>query len=172
MMRMNFNRQIPLVVLAAALLVGCASYESPIPPGYTGPTVDIIDDGMYEGSWKAQLFYVQSIDGKAVESSRILTGRATAGGGPAVTLRYAINKVPVKPIKLRLVGTHVTGMPIHEVASRMAGTFFSVEGDVTFTPVEGSTYLVTGKLDKDSSAVWIAEVKTRQPASDVVTQRK
>jgi hypothetical protein len=39
----------------------------------------------------------------------------------------------------------------------MAGTSYYVDGDVTFTPVAGATYIVKGSLGPDYSAVWIED---------------
>jgi hypothetical protein len=70
------------------------------------------------------------------------------------------------PTKVKLVGTHQTAAPIHEMASRMAGSFFSVEGVVDFKPVEGRKYIVTGELKKDRSCVWIQEDGVSQPTTE------
>ena len=69
---------------------------------------------------------------------------------------------------MKLIGTHQTAAPIHEIASRMAGTFFSVEGVVDFNPVEGRGYEITGDLKKDKSCVWIADVESKQPVTEQV----
>lgn len=69
-------------------------------------------------------------------------------------------------MRVKLVGTHKTAAPIHEIAGRLAGTFFSVEGIVEFKPVEDNRYIVTGELTKERSCVWIAEETTKAPSSD------
>ncbi len=75
---------------------------------------------------------------------------------------------PVRPMRLKLVGTHQTGAPIHEMASKMAGTFFSVDGYVEFKPVEGTTYQVTGELKKERSCVWIVDAATKNAVTEKV----
>ena len=70
-------------------------------------------------------------------------------------------------MKLRLVGTHVTAAPIHEFASRAIGAFFTVEGEVEFSPLVGKAYVVNGELTKEQTSVWIEEVETK----DVVTKK-
>ena len=161
-----------LIALVCALVSGCATSEPPVPAGYTGPTATIGEHGFAEDRMKGQLFYIESIDGKPVESSLQATRRATAGQGMSLSIRSVDHTVPIKPLRLKLVGTHITGAPIHEIASRAAGTFFRVEGEVTFTPEEGGSYFVTGKLQKEGSAVWIADVKTEQRVSELVTEVK
>ena len=160
------------ILATLALLValsGCATYEPPVPVGYTGPTASIGEHGISEDSSKAKLFYVEAIDGKPVRSSLIATRRATAGRGFSLAMDYVVHTVPARPLRLKLVGTHVTGAPIHEIASRAAGTFFSVEGELTFTPEPDGEYFITGKLQKEGSAVWVADARTEKPVSTVIS---
>jgi hypothetical protein len=156
----------------AMLLLGCATFEKPLPQNYTGPKAEIRDDGDYEGKEKGRLFYVDAVDGKSVESGLVLTRRATQGRGFQVLLQFARHDVAARPLRLKLVGTHVTGAPIHELASRAAGTFFSVEGEVTFTPKPDTQYIVLGKLSKEETSVWIADLDTKERVSEVVKKAK
>jgi hypothetical protein len=153
----------PLKILfAIALLVvlaSCASYK-PVPEGYTGPVATLQDGWNYEGNTKAVLYYVDMIDGNRVESGLTTTRRASYGTGFSVNPRGHRREVPVRKMKLRLVASHVVGAPIHELASRAAGTFFSVEGDIEFTPEAGVTYLVKGELKKNGSSVWLVDSAT------------
>lgn len=89
-----------------------------------------------------------------------------------MSLQSEMRRVPVAPLKLKLVASHVTAAPIHEIASRAAGTFFFVEGELSFTPAEGGNYVVKGELKKDGSSVWLADAKTLEPVTDVVSQKK
>ncbi len=159
--------------LALVLVAGCATtYEPTVPVGYAGPTARIADQGFRESSGKADLFYIEAIDGKQVANSLQATRRATAGHGFSVSLAVVEHTVPIKPLALKLVGTHITGAPIQEIASRAAGTFLQVEGVITFTPVEGGLYFVTGRLEKGNSAVWIVDAKTEQRISEEVKETK
>jgi hypothetical protein len=63
---------------------------------------------------------------------------------------------------LKIVATHVTSAPIHEIASRAGGTFFSVEGEVTLARIGGHQYFVNGKSQKEGSSVWIADAGGEQ----------
>jgi hypothetical protein len=118
------------------------------------------------------VFYVESIDGRPIRSALIATRGASRDKGFALSLQSEMRRVPVAPLKLKLVGTHVTAAPIHEIASRAAGTFFSVEGEVSFTPVEGGDYVVKGELKKEGSSVWLADAKTQEPVTAPVVQQK
>ena len=119
-----------------------------------------MDGGFAEDGTKAQLFVVQEVDGRTIDSSIFATRRASEGRGFSLLPRLIVRSVPVKPMKLKLIGTHQTAAPIHELASRAAGTFFSVEGVVDFTPLEGRKYLVNGELNKGGSSVWIEDEST------------
>lgn len=146
---------------------GCATYK-PVPEGYTGPTATIVDTGFAEGGAKAQMFVVLEVDGNRILNSLAETASASYGRGFALIPRFVSRQVPVKPMKLTLRATHVTGAPIHAIFSQAAGTFFSVEGTVDFTPAPEGRYVVRGELKKDESAVWIADAATNEPVTQKV----
>jgi hypothetical protein len=148
------------VIALALVLSACASYR-PVPEGYSGPVAVIRDSAQTESVAKGQLFYVQSIDGNAIHNARNATRQSSANTGFIVNARDSERRVPIRAMKLRLIATHVTGAPIHELASRAAGTFFSVEGDVEFTPKAGATYVVRGELKKGASSVWIEDATSQ-----------
>ena len=52
----------------------------------------------------------------------------------------------------------------------MAGTFYSVEGVVNFTPRPDGKYIVKGELGKAKSSVWIEDVDTGKPVTLIVTK--
>jgi hypothetical protein len=47
----------------------------------------------------------------------------------------------------------------------MAGTFWSVEAELDFTPEADKVYVVKGKLEKDASTVWIEDAVSGQPVT-------
>jgi hypothetical protein len=150
-------------LLLSFLLAGCATVAPSIPDSYTGPRATLQDTGTSEDGSKARVFAALELDGQAVQNSLRETRMASQGRGFSLSPRYTTREIPARPVKLKLIGTHVTAAPIHEIASRTAGTFFSVEGDVTFTPEAGRTYFVTGELAKDRSCVWIEDRSTNSP---------
>ena len=161
-----------LSLLAAFALTGCASLHEPVPPGYTGPTAQVADSGKYEDGSKAQFFVVQEVDGKTINSSIYESRRASQGRGFSLSARYISRALPAVPMKVKLLGTHQTAAPIHEIASRAAGTFFSVEGIVDFSPAAGGKYIVKGELKKEGSSVWIEDVATNQPVTEVIRSKQ
>ena len=157
-----------LLVTAAIALVGCATVSEPVPAEYKGPVVQLSDTGASESGSKARFFAALEIDGNAVRNSLRETRSASHGQGFSLTAKYTTRNVPVRPMKVKLIGSHQTAAPIHEMASRMAGTFFSVEGIVDFKPVEGKRYEITGELKKERSCVWIADAETKAEATEKV----
>ena len=158
-----------LYVLSAAVIAGCAT--QPQAPEIQGPSASISDHGFPEDGFKAHLFYVRAFDGEPVRSSAQASRAAGYGGGFRTSLRYVEHRVPIKPLRVALVGTHVTGAPIHELALRASGEFLRVEGEVTFTPVEGGEYFVKGELQKSGSYVCIADARTEQCVTQQVTNK-
>lgn len=151
----------------AVVLSGCASYE-PVPKEYTGPTATVRDTGFSEDGTKAQMFAVTEIDGNRVMNAFWASAIASHGRGASLTTVFTERKVKAAPMKITLRASHATGAPIHALASQMAGTFFSVEGVVEFTPQAGNVYVVKGELKKEKSSVWIEDTATGRPATTVV----
>jgi len=162
------KKLIPALVVST-ILGGCATQKPYLPTDYAGPTASISDHGINESGSKGQLFYVKAIDGQAVSSGLEMTRRASSGHGLSLALSYSEHAIPIRPLRVQIVATHVTGAPIHEIASRAAGTFFSVEGEVTLTPLAGHQYFVNGKLSKEGTSVWIADAAAEDvPVTSVV----
>ena len=155
----------PFLALTLASLAGCASFQNPIPAGYQGPVVLLADTGKQEDGSKGQFFAAVEIDGRPIENALSDTLAASHGMGFALMSQYTKREVPVIPMKVKLIGTHQTAAPIQEIASRVAGTFFRVEGIVEFLPQEGKKYAVTGQLTKERSCVWIQESGAQEPAT-------
>jgi hypothetical protein len=150
-------------------LAGCATYQ-PVPQGYTGPTASVRDSGFSEDGTKAQMFALMEIDGNRLSNAFVASAIASRGRGASLTTVYSERSVQVRPMQVMLRGSHATGAPIHAMASQMAGTFFSVEGAVTFTPTANGKYVVKGELKKEKSSVWIEDAETGQAVTEKVTK--
>jgi hypothetical protein len=162
-----FRHLFSLALLAA--LVGCAGYQH-VPKDYTGPTAVIRDFSITEDRTKAQIFAVTTIDGNRVGNAFSASRAASQGTGSALNTVFFERQVKAgMPVKVTLLGSHATGAPIHEIASKMAGTFFSVEGVVEFTPQPGGEYIVRGELKKERSSVWIEDIATRKTVASVTS---
>jgi hypothetical protein len=156
--------------LLFVVLSGCASYK-PVPDGYTGPVATVSDSGFAEDGSKAQLFVLSEVDGNRIDTSIGASAGASHGRGFALTASIIERQVPAKPMKVALRATHTTAAPIHAIASQMAGTFFSVDGVVDFSPQPNGKYVVKGELKKDASSVWIEDANTQQPVTEKIVKK-
>jgi len=157
-------------LIAATALAGCATYN-PIPEGYTGPIATITDSGHAEDGSKAQLFALTDIDGNHIMNSFWASANASEGRGFSLTVVISERKIPAKPMKATLKASHTTAAPIHAIASKMAGTFFSVEGTADFEPKPNGKYVVKGELSKGGSSVWIEDLDTGQIVSQKIEEK-
>jgi len=155
----------------AATISGCSTYK-PLPENYTGPTANVEDSGFTEGSTKAQIFALVEIDGHSITDSFQATRRASASQGATISLFIIDRNIKSTPTKVKIRGSHATGMPIHEFASRAAGTFFEVEGVVDFDPAPNAKYRVTGSLSKSTSSVWIEELETHKAVTEKISSTR
>jgi hypothetical protein len=159
------------LLILTLTLAGCAAYN-PVPKDYTGPLASIADSGWPEDFSKAQIFAAVEIDGHFIEDSFELSRRASHGQGPVLRLMLASRQIPAQPLKVRIRGSHATGMPIHEFASRALGTFFEVEGVVEFRPQPNGSYRVAGSLAKEGSRVWIEDAATSLPVTEKIADKQ
>jgi hypothetical protein len=157
-----------VIALVAVLASGCATPGKPIADDFTGPRATLADDGFAEDQSKGQLFYVEAIDGKAIDNARRATAEATRNRGFDLRIKLVSREVPARPMKVKLVATHKTAAPIDELTGRVARTHFSVEGVVDFTPSEGRRYVVNGELDPEGSSVWIEDAESHEVATEKV----
>jgi hypothetical protein len=157
-------------LLLASMLAACATVSSPVPEGYRGPVVQLSDTGHRESGGKGAFFAAVAVNDKDIDNAIWQSRRASQNHGFALTMRYQTRDLPVAPMKIRITGTHQTAAPIHELAARAAGTFYSVEGVVNFEPVEGRSYVVTGELKKAGSCAWIADAQSMAPVTDKVCE--
>lgn len=165
-MKFLLSTAVLICTLAAS---GCATYE-PVSKDYTGPTATLKDTGMSEGGSKAQMFAATNIDGNRVMNAFWASAIVSNGKGNNLTTVLPERKVKAAPMKVTLKGSHATGAPIAAIASQIAGTFFSVEGVVDFTPEPDGNYAVRGELKKEKSSVWIEDIETGKPVSAIVSQ--
>lgn len=168
---MNRTLKMTGCLLVALTLHGCATYK-PVPEGYAGPVAVVADSGTPGDGKKSVIFAMMDVDGQGIDNSFRASAGASYGRGFALTTQFIGRPVPAnKTMKVRLKGSHITGAPIHAIASQIAGTFFSVEGVVDFTPVSGGNYIVKGELKKDASSVWIEDRATGLPVTEKIVEK-
>ena len=161
----------PIAALFSASICasGCATFQ-PVPKDYTGPTAVLADSGIAEDGSKAQLFAAVEIDGNGIRNAFRASAEASQGRGNSLTPIFSDRKVKASPMKVTLRCSHATGAPIAAIASQMAGTFFSVEGVVDFSPSPDAVYIVKGELKKERSTCWIEDQATGKAVTTVVAK--
>lgn len=157
-------------LLVALALHGCATYK-PVPEGYTGPVATVADSGIPGDGSKSQIFGLVEVDGKAIDTSFSASGPERSLWRSTLATRFISRSVPATPMKVKLVGSHITLAPIQAIASQMAGTFFSVSGTVDFRPVPGGNYIVKGELKKGASSIWIEDRATGLPVTERIVEK-
>jgi hypothetical protein len=160
-----------LVSIFVVFLSGCATYV-PVSADYKGATAYISDSSAIESSTRIKLFFVLAVEGKEIHNSSGATKSANFGRGFSIVPSSAGRYVEARPQKLTLKATHAMGAPIHEFAAIAAGTFYSVQGAIGFTPKSGGKYVVKGELTKESSSVWIEDVASGEVVSENVISSK
>ena len=158
-----------LALSSVFLISGCATYQ-PVPKEYTGPTATLRDSGFSEDNTKAQMFAATQVDGHQIMNAFWASELESRGRGASLTTSFPERKVKASPMKVTLEASHATGAPIAAIASQMAGTFFSVRGVVDFSPKPDGKYIVKGDLKKEKSSVWIEDVETGRPVTEVVSK--
>jgi hypothetical protein len=141
----------PILALAA-----CATPNTTLPPGFTGPSAVISDSSYVYSSHKADFFFVEVIDGTKIYNAKERTERVNFGKGLAQEAQAHARPIEAKSSVFHIVGQTHYAAPILS----MAGTNYFIEGDVTFTPVVDQHYVVKGSLGPQYQAVWIENAAT------------
>jgi len=145
-----------LALVTVFLMLGSCATTAPIPP-YIGPSATIKDSfSNVTGTTKADLFYLDGIDGKGVRNAFDETFDLNYGHGMVLSPRAYERSVPAREGKYRLHGRTYFAAPILE----MTGHAFQIEGEVVLSPAAGETYVVKGELAADHSAIWVENEKT------------
>jgi hypothetical protein len=152
-------------ILLSLFMSGCITVHNPIPEGYVGPLATIDDSFKVHSSRTASMFYIQKIDGKNVLNSFSKSYDASYGKNGILVTEGHSHQLPALKIKLSLSGETVHGAPIGYILN--AGSNYIVRGDIEFEPEDNKHYLISGELTKDSSAIWIENLKGNI-VSDVV----
>lgn len=143
------------LVTLFVMLSSCAT-TAPIPP-YTGPSARIKDSfSNVTGTTKADLYYLDGIDGRGVRNAFDETFDLNYGHGMVLSPRAYERSVPAKEARYQLHGRTYFAAPILE----MAGHAFQIEGEVVLSPEAGETYVVKGELAADHSAIWVENERT------------
>ncbi|MES2488400.1 MAG: hypothetical protein V4607_01320 [Pseudomonadota bacterium] len=154
-------KNIGLIALVVLGLSGCALAPS-IPVDYWGPQAKIEDSYFSYSNTKADVFFLDKIDGQKIWDIRHTATQASRGHGSAMTIRTIDRAVPAKQTTFHIVGrTYYVAL-----IDQMFRTTYEVSGDVEFAPLPNHTYTVRGHIFDNGSeydnylAVWIQDDQT------------
>jgi hypothetical protein len=144
-----------IVVVFALLLAGCAAKL--VSDDFAGPTALVKDSysnfvrgGLFKSD-KADFFVMTRADGKKIEDAVTWTAMVSDGMGFSMKPQNHERRVPIKPMKVDLLGLVYYPAPI----SGLLNPTYETRRTVQFQPVAGQTYVVRGRLGKAGSSVWI-----------------
>lgn len=146
-------KRLGILAALAVFIGGCASVQPTMPEDYRGPTATIQDTEHRIDRGTANLFYLESIDGKRINTSRTESLRASYGQGDVLDTVLLKNWVPARRQVFTIVGRTTYAMPMRA----MTGTVYEIRGDITFAPEGGRSYVVRGHLSESGSKVWLEE---------------
>jgi len=147
-------RRASLSLLVLLGLAGCVT--NPIPEGYSGPLSKIKDSAIVYSKSKADMFYVDRVDGKKIKDSRSKTIDDNYGQGFEMVPVIVERDVPSQLATFHIEGRTHYAAPIQVLMNKI----FMVQGEVRFVPAPGKTYVVKGKLEEFHAEVWIEDVET------------
>jgi hypothetical protein len=107
--------------------------------------------GGFFKSDKAEIFSMVKVDGKPIDNAFSRTAAYSEGMGLGMSVQNDERRVPVKPMKVELLGLVYYPAPI----STMFNPTYETRQTVQFQPMAGQTYVVRGRLGKSGSSVWI-----------------
>lgn len=149
-------RLIGVAVATAIALTGCASVKQTLPENYQGPKATIKDSTKRYSSQKADIFYIDTVDGESVLSSPMRTRAENQGKMFFMRVYLVSHDFPIQATTLGIRGETQYAAPILALTNPV----YRVEGKVQFTPEAGKVYVIKGELGEDYSAVWVEEEQT------------
>lgn len=151
-----------------AFTTGCATVRPTSgaqPEIYRGPTAAIYDSADAVSNGQRNLYFVESVDGRKIESSLDATVSATRDKGLTISPVVLWRAVPARQSKLTLVAATVYAAPIQALLGKSCRTV----GEVVVDLKEGVTYRVAGNVSPNECSAWLEEHPSGARASDKVT---
>jgi hypothetical protein len=162
-----------LVILMLSLAVASCATD-PLPKDYSGPVAMLLDSVGFSGDMERHIFYSRSefffaseIDGKKIKES---LSASNAKGYGDFDYQIINRDIPIRLLTVKLEGRVIYSPPIFALTH--AGSLYSATNTIEFEPVEGQTYIVTGKLAREGSEVWLEEMSTHKRVGTPVEHTK
>ena len=143
--------------VVVVLLSGCGiTYQPTIPPEYNGQRATIIDTYNRTGGGSGHFFVMTALNSNPTIHALQASAGRSQGQGNSLTLVGMKREVPAQTLKISLVGLSYYAAPI-------AGMFasdgdFSIRGEIELAAQPNQTYLITGDINKTTSAVWVEDM--------------
>lgn len=159
-------RLLPLLVLATALLAGCATPPKP-PERPAGPSAVVADSAMGGGRNGAAFFFVAEADGKPVVGNSLQRSMsASHGQGSNLLTQGADRYLPAGKTRLKLSGRYAFAAPIQTLFSSAAS--YEVDGIVEVDLRPDGEYRVNGVLDPFRREIWLEDQATGARVGDKI----
>lgn len=140
------------------------SLSQPYPAGYDFATALIRDSATVHGAQLIDLFYVASIDGKAIVDSRSSTQQANAGRGGKLTPVLDERESSVNLTTYSLVGRSEYATSLLALTKPV----YEVKGELKAALLADHRYVVRGELGEQYSAVWLEDEDEHRIVGDKI----
>jgi hypothetical protein len=138
-------------VILLGVLTACTTTYQPLPPGYAGPTVMIVDTMDPIFSARAGFFQLVAVDARRVLSSSASTGAASAGQAFLMDQRVESRVVPAGSGTLMIEARIRVAAPI----MALSGAMYQIDGVVDVELEPDQACYVRGFLSEDYALVWL-----------------
>jgi hypothetical protein len=145
--------------LVSLLIGGCATTQPAVPEGYKGPVAIVKDSVKIYSASKADVFFLQEVDGRRIDNSRARTEQLNQGAGLRMRPAVVERNIPAQVTELKIVARTIYAAPILALTKDV----FQIVGTVKLAPQPYKTYVVRGELGENYSAVWLEDEATGQP---------
>lgn len=142
-----------VLVVLVTVLAGCASFQSAVPEGYSGPTATITDTYANHEVSKAHFYALTKVGDIRVEDSGYKTRVDNTGRGFNMTPYMVSREVTNEEQVFTIMGF----VQFATDAQGMFGDHMLVTKEVLLKPDTNEKYIVSGKLSKEKSDVWIED---------------
>ena len=155
-------KQIVLLILSILIFTGCSHYK-PVPENYKGEVSYIEDTAKLQSEHKCDFFSAIEYNDKTIESNlyKTLNENTTViynGKVHFISPKYVKREIPTQPAKIKIIARSVY-VP---KAMELINPVYFIEKEFEFYPKPNQSYYVSGRLEKNYSAVWLAEAGTNK----------
>ena len=148
-----------LSLITALVSAGCADLSPSQPALPEGPTAILVDSHQVAGSRRTDIFFVATVDEKAVYTSYAGAYGRNLGFGTRMAVQPddTHRLVPAgRPTRLVIVAKTYLAAPVLHLFEPS----YEIKGKVEFTPEVDVAYVVKGDLSETYQAVWLEEQTT------------